>query len=108
VVEAYPAPALTSWGLSPIGYKSRVGAARLPELLSQLTEGLGQIELTVQQRELATSDHNCFDALVCSLVARAATLGLTEPPEPGEEADRATREGWIHLPTNPLPDLLET
>jgi predicted nuclease with RNAse H fold len=108
VVEAYPAPALTSWGLSPIGYKSRVGAARLPELLSQLTEGLGQIELTVQQRELATSDHNCFDALVCSLVARAAALGLTEPPEPGAEADRATREGWIHVPTNPLPHLLET
>jgi predicted nuclease with RNAse H fold len=108
VVEAYPAPALTSWGLSPIGYKSRVGAARLPELLSQLTEGLGQIELTVQQRQLATSDHNCFDALVCSLVARAAALGLTEPPEPGAEADRATREGWIHVPTNPLPHLLET
>jgi predicted nuclease with RNAse H fold len=108
VVEAYPAPALTSWGLSPIGYKSRVGAARLPELLSQLTEGLGQIELTVQQRELATSDHNCFDALVCSLVARAAALGLTEPPEPGAEANRATREGWIHVPTNPLPHLLET
>jgi predicted nuclease with RNAse H fold len=108
VIEAYPAPALTSWGLSPIGYKSRVGAARLPELLSQLTEGLGQIELTVQQRELATSDHNCFDALVCSLVARAAALGLTEPPEPGAEANRATREGWIHVPTNPLPHLLET
>jgi predicted nuclease with RNAse H fold len=108
VVEAYPAPALTSWGLSATGYKSRVGAARLPELLSGLEERLGGLDMTVQQRELAGSDHNCFDALVCSLVARAATLGLTEPPEPGEEADRATREGWIHLPTNPLPDLLET
>jgi predicted nuclease with RNAse H fold len=108
VFEAYPAPALTSWGLSPIGYKSRVGASRLPQLLSQLEEGLGPIEMTVQQRELASSDHNCFDALVCSLVARAAAQGLTEPPEPGEEADRATREGWIHVPTNPLPHLLET
>jgi Protein of unknown function (DUF429) len=108
VVEAYPAPALTSWGLSATGYKSRVGAARLPELLSRLEERLGGLDMTVQQRELAGSDHNCFDALVCSLVARAATLGLTEPPEPGEEADRAAREGWIHLPTNPLPHLLET
>ncbi|HKH40397.1 MAG TPA: DUF429 domain-containing protein [Solirubrobacterales bacterium] len=108
VIEAYPAPALTSWGLSATGYKSRVGAARLPEMLSALEEALGSIEMTMQQRELATSDHNCFDALVCSLVARAAALGLTQPPDPGEEADRATREGWIHLPTNPLADLLET
>jgi hypothetical protein len=60
------------------------------------------------QRELAGSDHNCLDALVCSLVARAAALGLTQPPEPGEEADRATREGWIHLPTNPLSHLRES
>ena len=108
VVEAYPAPALTAWGLSAIGYKSRVGAARLPQLLSQLEEGLGGIEMTIQQRELAGSDHNCFDGLVCSLVARAAALGLTQPPDSGAEADRATREGWIHVPTNPLPDLLET
>jgi predicted nuclease with RNAse H fold len=108
VVEAYPAPALSSWGLSAIGYKSRVGAARLPELLSQLEQGLGSIELTIQQREAASSDHNCFDALVCSLVARAAALGVTQPPEPGDEADRSTREGWIHVPTNPLPHLLES
>jgi predicted nuclease with RNAse H fold len=108
VVEAYPAPTLTSWGLAATGYKSRVGVARLPELLSQLEEGLGGLEMRMQQRELAESDHNCFDALVCALIARAAALGLTQPPEPGEEADRAIREGWIHLPTNPLPHLLES
>jgi hypothetical protein len=108
VIEAYPAPALTGWGLSAVGYKSRVGVARLPELLSTLEEGLGGIEMTLQQRESAESDHNCFDALVASLVARAAALGLTQPPEPGEEADRAVREGWIHVPMNPLPHLLES
>jgi predicted nuclease with RNAse H fold len=107
LVEAYPAPALTTWGLSATGYKSRVGATRLPELLTQLTDGLGGLQMSSVELELATSDHNCFDAVVCSLVARAAALGLTQPPEPGEEADRATREGWIHLPTNPLPHLLE-
>jgi predicted nuclease with RNAse H fold len=108
VVEAYPAPALNTWGLSSTGYKSRVGAARLPQLLSQLEQGLGSLEMTISQRELAGTDHNSFDALVCALVARAAALGLTQPPEPGDEADRATREGWIHVPTNPLPHLLET
>jgi predicted nuclease with RNAse H fold len=108
VIEAYPAPALTAWGLSATGYKSRVGASRLPELLGQIEENVGGIEMSSVQRELAGSDHNCLDALVCSLVARAAALGLTQPPEPGEEADRATREGWIHLPTNPLSHLRES
>src|SRR4051812_32809148 len=108
VIEAYPAPALTTWGLSARGYKSRVGAARLPELLSQLEESLGGLEIGPLQRELAESDHNCFDALVCSLVARAAALGLTQSPEPGQEANRASREGWIHVPTNPLAHLVES
>ncbi len=106
VIESYPAPALTSWGLSPVGYKSRAGATRLPSLLDRVEEGLGGIEMTVAQRRAAASDHNCFDALVSSLVARAAALGLTQGPESPEEADRAVREGWIHVPTNPLRDLL--
>lgn len=108
VIEAYPAPALVSWGLSAVGYKSRVGVARIPELLNQLEEGLGGIRMTPQQREAAGADHNQFDALVASLVARAAALGLTQPPESEEERERAAREGWIHVPTNPLPDLLES
>jgi predicted nuclease with RNAse H fold len=108
VIEAYPAPALTGWGLSAVGYKSRVGVARLPELLSTLEEGLGGIEMTSQQRESAEADHNCFDALVASLIARAAALGLTQGPESDEERDRAVREGWIHVPTNPLPHLVES
>ena len=106
VIEAYPAPALGTWGLSATGYKSRVGAARLPELLSRLEEQLGGLEMTPQERDAAGSDHNCFDALVASLVARAAALGLTQPPESAEERDRAGREGWIHVPTNPLHHLV--
>jgi predicted nuclease with RNAse H fold len=106
VIEAYPAPALRGWDISATGYKSRVGVARIPELLSRVEDALGGIEMTPQERELAGADHNCFDALIASLVARAAALGLTDAPEPGEQADRAVREGWIHVPTNPLPDLL--
>jgi predicted nuclease with RNAse H fold len=106
VVEAYPAPSLTSWGISAVGYKSRVGASRLPELLARVEAQL-TLDISPMHREAATTDHNCFDALIACLVARAAGIGLTQPPQPGEEADRATREGWIHLPTNPLGDLLE-
>jgi predicted nuclease with RNAse H fold len=108
VIEAYPAPALTTWGLSAVGYKSRIGASRLPQLLAQLEAEIGELDMTDEQREAASTDHNCFDALVASLVARAAALGLTQPPGPGEESERAVREGWIHVPTNPLGDLLES
>jgi predicted nuclease with RNAse H fold len=108
VIEAYPAPALSAWGLSAVGYKSRVGVARIPELLSRVEDGLGGIQMTPQERELAGADHNCFDALIASLVARAAALGLTQGPENADDANRAVREGWIHVPTNPLAHLTES
>ncbi len=106
-VEVYPAPALGIWGVNPTGYKSSAGAVRLPALVEDLERGLGALVLRPVERGLACTDHNCFDALVASLVARAAALGLTFGPEPGEAADRAAREGWIHLPSNPLADLVE-
>ena len=105
VLEAYPAPALGSWGINAAGYKSRGGPERLPALLDAIEEPLGGLQLDPVQRRLATTDHNCLDAIVCALVARAAALGLTYPPAPGEQADRAVREGWIHLPSNALADL---
>ena len=106
VVEVYPAPALEAWGINAVGYKSRVGASRLPELLAEVEKRLGRIDIDRRRRSLAESDHNCFDALAASLIARSSALGLTGGP-PEELADRAAREGWIHLPTNPLWDLME-
>jgi predicted nuclease with RNAse H fold len=106
VVEVYPAPALGIWRVNATGYKSKAGAARLPALIAELERAIGGLELEEVERHAAESDHNCFDGLVASLVARAAALGLTQGPHPGEEAERAVREGWIHLPTNPLSDLL--
>jgi predicted nuclease with RNAse H fold len=106
LVEVYPAPALGGWGINAAGYKSKVGAARLPELLREIERRLGRLDLDDAQRGLAESDHNSFDALVCSLIARSSALGLSTGPPP-ELADRAVREGWIHLPTNPLSDLID-
>lgn len=106
VAEVYPAPALAAWGINAAGYKSKAGANRLPALLDALEEELGGLQLEAEQRRLASADHNCFDAIVCALIARAAALGLTHPPEPGEQADRAVREGWIQMPSNRLADLL--
>ena len=75
------------------------------ELLREVERRLGRLDLDVRQRALAESDHNSFDALVSSLIARSSALGLTAGP-PAELADRAVREGWIHIPTNPLSDLM--
>jgi predicted nuclease with RNAse H fold len=106
LVEVYPAAALGGWGINAAGYKSKVGAARLPELLREIERRLGRLDLDDAQRGLAESDHNSFDALICSLIARSSALGLSTAPPP-ELADRAVREGWIHLPTNPLSDLID-
>lgn len=40
---------------------------------------------------------DALDAVVCALLARAASLGLTAGP-PDNFAARAATEGWIHLP----------
>jgi Protein of unknown function (DUF429) len=106
LVEVYPAPALGAWGINAAGYKSKIGAARLPELMREIDRRLGRLDLDDAQRALAESDHNSFDALVCSLIARSSALGLSAGAPP-ELADRAVREGWIHLPTNPLSDLIQ-
>ncbi len=106
IVEVYPAPALAAWGINAAGYKRSGGQNRLPALLDAVEQPLGGLQLDPPQRALAIADHNCFDAIIASLIARAAALGLTYPPEPGDEADRAVREGWIHLPSNALADLL--
>ncbi|MDP9227914.1 MAG: DUF429 domain-containing protein, partial [Actinomycetota bacterium] len=80
VVEVYPAPAMAAWGLNATGYKGRAGTARLPVLLDAIEQQLGGLGLEPEQRRLASGDHNCLDALVASLVARAAALDLTDGP----------------------------
>jgi hypothetical protein len=47
-------------------------------------------------RVCSGSDH-AFDALIASLVTRAAAVGLTTRPT-AAEAQRARLEGWIAVP----------
>jgi predicted nuclease with RNAse H fold len=98
LVEAYPAAALEMWGLSARGYKGRKGAEVRSELFSKL-EHRTRAWLRMNAAVCSTCcdvDH-ALDALVAALVARAAALGLCEPP-PAHLAARAAREGWIALP----------
>jgi predicted nuclease with RNAse H fold len=103
VFEVYPAAALRCWGLNSKGYKNR-GALALRQaqeaargkLLEHLHEKAAWLDLSAAWSACVESDH-ALDALIAALVARAAAMGLTVGPGRGE-AERAAREGWIHLP----------
>ncbi|OFV79581.1 MAG: hypothetical protein A2Y78_05780 [Acidobacteria bacterium RBG_13_68_16] len=97
VYEVYPAAALTQWGLPSRGYKTGKGMPRRQELVRELQEKARWLRVGEEHhRTLVTSDH-ALDAMIASLNARAAKLGLTLNPEPNEHRD-AVREGWIAIP----------
>jgi predicted nuclease with RNAse H fold len=102
-VEAYPAAALKIWGLSHNRYKGVPRQTQLAALVTDLTGAAPWLDLT-RHASLCTSNDDSFDAVVTALIARAAALGLTEPPE-RTEREIAGREGWVHMPTVPLAAL---
>ncbi len=93
VAEVYPAAARRLWALSPV--------RSVPEI----EERTGVTFASPAIRQACVGSEHAFDALISALVARAVALGLTSPP-PSELADRAAAEGWIHLPTGPIEDLV--
>lgn len=95
VVEVYPAAALLLWGLPRAGYKAEPEARE--ELLCALEAAAPWLLWEPGAREACLESDDALDAVLCALIARAAALGLTEPPP--AEAERLARvEGWIHLP----------
>ncbi|MGH2694004.1 MAG: DUF429 domain-containing protein [Actinomycetota bacterium] len=98
VVEVYPAAALAVWGFEPAGYKRSVGLEKRRVLIDALRHASrGWLSLSEVVVESCVRSDDCLDALVASLAARAAALGLTVPP-PEEKWEQARHEGWIHLP----------
>lgn len=105
VAEVYPAAALHGWRLPDVGYKRAAGAAALGGLVDQLFDAAPFLALDADAEARCRASDDAFDALVAALVARAVTLGLTDPPNL-EERERAGREGWIHLPRGGLSALV--
>jgi Protein of unknown function (DUF429) len=106
VVEVYPAAALKHWGLPHRGYKRPKGATVRSMALDRLLAMLSRLVVDEAALDRCRGNDDAFDSLVCALVARAAALGLTTRPDPGQQSERASAEGWIHLPTGELPRLL--
>lgn len=96
VVEVYPAGALARWGLPSRGYKRDEDRPRR-EVLEQVRRHTPWLTFADEAFEHMEASHDALDAMVSALVARAAAAGLTDAV-PDEHRERATREGWIHLP----------
>jgi Protein of unknown function (DUF429) len=99
VAEVYPAAALVVWGFEPAGYKRDAGLQKRKSLIAALEGATSDwLEVSEQALGMCEKSDDCLDALVASLVARAAAVGLTLLPPRGR-LEQAQREGWIHLPS---------
>ena len=105
IVEVYPAAALRVWGLDPTGYKAKDGQPARAALLGALERELAwETPMPEAMRKACEETDHALDAFISALVARAAARQQTDGP--GELADRAQREGWIHLPNAGLGELV--
>jgi hypothetical protein len=92
LVEVYPAAALRRWDLEP----------RLDALVGRTASWLAIPRIL---NAVLATNRDAFDALIASLVTRAAAVGLCDPIE-HDDLDAAAREGWIALPASHSLDRL--
>jgi predicted nuclease with RNAse H fold len=106
LAEVYPAASLKTWGLLARGYKGGRApeAERLGLILDHLMAEAPWLDLAGHETRLAASD-DLLDAVIASLTARAVSLGLTLWP-PETHAAAALTEGWIHVPSGGLAELV--
>ena len=96
VVEVHPAAALTVWDLPTTGYKGAAGTGARAAMLDTIRARAG-LTWTPEVETRLVDDDNTFDALICALVARTVSLGLTHLPA-GRQEHLAATEGWLHVP----------
>jgi predicted nuclease with RNAse H fold len=104
VAEVFPTEALRKWGLKSTGYKSGDNAEAIQSLATELTAGFGPMTASALA-SLEGADDDALDAFVCALMARAVILGKTTRPG-DDEMPRARTEGWIHVPTDSVEDIV--
>ena len=106
VAEVYPAATLRVWELSGLtSYKQPDAREPRSVILGLLEKQLGfALDETVHAR--CRASHDDLDALIAAFAARAADLRRTVTPDSDSAWQRATVEGWIHLPDCAPADLL--
>lgn len=112
LLEVYPAAALRVWGMSRTGYKGGTKALTDPARLARsdivsaiATATDSWLDTSTVQDACVESDHT-LDALISALIAIAAQNNGTYCPASVEEQRLANIEGWIHVPTKPLEQIL--
>jgi len=99
VAEVYPAASLKIWELPFRGYKGGANLQQLGHLVDALKLTVPWLDLGEHEGLCRRSD-DAFDAVVCALLAKAVKAGATIP---APNTELALTEGWIHLPSGPLP-----
>jgi len=97
VYEVYPAAALKQWQFPSTSYKEAKGKPMREKLVGNLLNKARWLRVSDEQRGRMLESDDALDALVASLNARAAKLGLTTRPSENERR-AAVREGWIAIP----------
>jgi predicted RNase H-like nuclease len=117
LIETYPAAALRQWGFlakrgirykgGPKESREREVEQRRAMIAALRAKGASWLSVDDDLCAGALSSDHIFDALICAVVALAATARLTACPRTPVERDAARREGWIHVPTGSFDDLVE-
>ena len=100
VYEVYPGGSLAKWGLPSTGYKHEVGRDTRREIVEAL---MPHIDLAGTADRLVANDDD-LDAVITAVVTGLAHLGFSTSA-PGEHAEIARVEGWIHVPAIALDQL---
>ncbi|WP_139004070.1 DUF429 domain-containing protein [Arthrobacter crystallopoietes] len=106
LMEVYPAASLKLWRVEARKYKGKgTPESKIRHLiLEQLEEAAPWLKLGPHRDALIASD-DLLDSLIASLTTRATLIGATLRPG-DEHLEAARHEGWIHLPSGPLGELL--
>lgn len=96
ITEVYPSASLVRWGFDHKRYKGTKAQPRRSQLVDELLSAASWLELGEYEEDCRASD-DALDAVLASMTARAAALGLVEPVPAGSQVAAAT-EGWIALP----------
>lgn len=102
IAEVYPGAALRLWGFTTKNY--RVSEQVRAELVAEALARAPWLELG-HHEELMIASCDALDAVIASLVTRSVAVGKATSPTKTQRSS-AEIEGWIHLPTCDIAELL--
>jgi hypothetical protein len=102
VIECYPAAAMKIWKPDVVSFKGTTDASQAIRraFLEEVVVPKGWLVLESDENfDRLVVNEDLFDALICSLMARAASKGANVPGALTEaDSEQIKREGWIHMP----------